>query len=231
MKTSAIKKELIAGQTDFALLSPTATSNDVREYCKKVAAMGGYSVCVNPANLAAAKETLGSLNEAQPDGNKTLLCAVVGFPLGATTTMQKFTEAEECVSLGANEIDAVMNIGALKGGETGLVRDEIALLARFCKSEGVILKIIIETCYLTDAEKRTAVKLCAEGGADFVKTSTGFGTGGATLGDIKLMKSVIDEIGSSTEIKASGGIKTLSAAEALIDAGATRLGMSSLPEE
>ena len=150
-------------------------------------------------------------------------CTVIGFPLGATSTTSKVAETRDATAHGAQEIDMVINIGELKAGNDDAVRSDISAVANAAHEAGALLKVIIETCLLSNEEKRRACELSVAGGADFVKTSTGFSTGGATTADITLMR---ETVGPELGVKASGGIRTLEAAIAMIEAGATRLGVS-----
>lgn len=204
----------LAALIDHTLLKPEATTADVLRYCEEAARHRFCSVCVNPVHVARVAEAL------RGTGVKT--CSVVGFPLGATTPEDKAAETANAVRNGADEIDMVINIGALREGRLDDVRAGIAAVRAACP--GKVLKVIIETCLLDDAQKRTACRLSAEAGADFVKTSTGFSTGGATVADVALMREVV---GEALGVKASGGIRTLEAAQAMIAAGATRIGASS----
>ena len=156
-------------------------------------------------------------------GSGVKTCTVIGFPLGATSTASKVAETRDATAHGAQEIDMVINIGELKAGNDDAVRSDISAVANATHGAGALLKVIIETCLLSDEEKRRACELSVAGGADFVKTSTGFSTGGATTADITLMR---ETVGPELGVKASGGIRTLEAAEAMIEAGATRLGVS-----
>lgn len=205
-----LKKSELAGIIDHTNLNPQATQQDIQLLCSQAKEYGFYSVCVNPFRAEAAKKLL--------EGSPVKLCVVIGFPLGAVTTEQKCNEAEEMVRLGADELDMVMNIGAAKDGNFDLVRADIAAVKKVARN--AVLKVIIETCYLTDEEKRSACKAAAEAGADFVKTSTGFGPQGAVEYDIMLMKE------SGLKVKASGGIRTFEDAAAMMAAGADRLGAS-----
>jgi len=204
----------LAPLIDHTLLKADATAAELRRYCAEAREHHFCSVCVNPANVA--------LVAAELRGSGVKACSVVGFPLGATTPESKAAETANAVRDGADEIDMVINIGALKDGRLDAVRDDIAAVRAACP--GKVLKVIIETCLLTDDEKRTACRLAAEAGADFVKTSTGFSTGGATVADVALMRAAV---GGALGVKASGGVRNWDAAIALIDAGATRIGASS----
>ncbi len=199
---------------DHTLLKPTATPGAIRQLCAEAREFNFFAVCVNSCYVALAKD------ELKDSGIK--IAAVVGFPLGATSTEAKVCEAQLCVDHGADEIDMVINIGWLKFGEYGLVKDEITKLKQAIGSRK--LKVIIETCYLTAEEKKIASMLVVEGNADFVKTSTGFGSGGATFEDIELIKRVIKD---KIQIKASGGIKDKKTAIRYLNMGVSRLGTSS----
>lgn len=199
---------------DHTLLKPTATPKDIGQLCKEAIAHKFIAVCIPPSYLKHAKSVLKDSN--------VKLATVIGFPLGAMTTEAKVFEAKDALANGADEIDMVINIGMLKGGEANYIENEIAEIKKAIGSK--VLKVIIETCYLTDAEKEAACKAALNANADFVKTSTGFGTGGATFEDIKLMKKIA---GDKMQIKASGGIKDRETAIKYIELGVSRLGTSS----
>lgn len=200
---------------DHTLLKPEATPDAVVLVCREAVAYHFAAVCVNPVFVPlVAKELAGS---------DVAVCSVVGFPLGATSTASKVCETELAVAKGATEIDMVIPVGLLKAGKTREVREDIAAVAAACHGQGAILKVILETALLTDDEKVTACKLCQEAGADFVKTSTGFSTGGATAADIALMRKTV---GPDMGVKAAGGIHNYAEAMAMIEAGATRIGAS-----
>lgn len=205
----------LAKYMDHTLLKPEATAADIDRVVAEARKYGTASVCVNPYWVARAAAGLAG------SGVKT--CTVIGFPLGATSTASKVAETRDATAHGAQEIDMVINIGELKAGNDDAVRSDISAVANAAHEAGALLKVIIETCLLSDEEKRRACKLSVAGGADFVKTSTGFSTGGATTADITLMR---ETVGPELGVKASGGIRTLEAAEAMIEAGATRLGVS-----
>ncbi len=205
---------MIARLIDHTILAADATQPDVLRFCAEARVHGFFSVCVNPAFVALVSEALR--------GSEVRTCSVVGFPLGAAKSGVKAFEAEHAVRDGADEIDMVLAIGRLKAGDEAYVRDDIALVRAACA--GRVLKVIIETCLLDDAQKRVACRLACEAGADFVKTSTGFAAAGATLADVALMRAAV---GPSIGVKASGGIRTRAAAEAMVAAGATRIGTSS----
>ena len=199
---------------DHTILKATASSADVQKLCAEAIEHEFYSVCVNGCYVADAKHLL--------QGTDVKVAAVVGFPLGAMTTAAKVFEAKEAVENGASEIDMVINVAKLKDGEFDYVENEIRLIKEAIGDN--VLKVIIETCYLTDEEKVKACELSLAAKADFVKTSTGFGTGGATYEDVKLMKSVV---GDNAKVKASGGVRDKETAQKYVDLGAERLGTSS----
>lgn len=201
----------IAPYIDHTLLIPTATPELIEQWCEEAQRFHFAGVCVNPSYVRLAAELL---HNKMPK-----ICTVIGFPTGATTSAVKLYEAQEAVENGANELDVVINLGWLKAGKTDEVHREIA---EICEETGQIVKVIIETNLLTDAEKRLATEICMDAGAAFIKTCTGW-NGGATVADVRLLKEVARErIG----IKASGGIRTIDQALDLILAGATRLGTS-----
>ena len=199
---------------DHTILKATASSADVQKLCEEAIEHEFYSVCVNGCYVADAKHLL--------QGTDVKVAAVVGFPLGAMTTASKVFEAKEAIENGASEIDMVINVSKLKDGEFDYVENEIRLIKEAIGNN--VLKVIIETCYLTDEEKVKACELSLAAKADFVKTSTGFGTGGATYEDVKLMKSVV---GDNAKVKASGGVRDKETAQKYVDLGAERLGTSS----
>ena len=199
---------------DHTILKATASNSDVQKLCEEAIEHEFYSVCVNGCYVADAKQLL--------QGTDVKVAAVVGFPLGAMTTAAKVFEAKEAVENGASEIDMVINIAKLKDGEFEFVENEIRQIKEVIGDN--VLKVIIETCYLTDEEKVKACELSLVAKADFVKTSTGFGTGGATYEDVKLMKSVV---GDNAKVKASGGVRDKETAEKYVELGAERLGTSS----
>lgn len=205
-----------AKRIDHTLLKATATVTDVDRLCEEAKRFDFWSVCIAPCNVRRAREHL--------EGSGVKVCAVVGFPLGSDTASIKLAETVKAVEDGAGEIDMVMNIGAFRSGDHDLVFNEINSVSQFCHTRSRLLKVIIECCYLTDEEKVKAARLAELAGTDFVKTSTGMGTGGATVEDVKLLrKSLL----SKTRIKAAGGIGTLEKALAMIAAGADRIGTSS----
>jgi len=203
----------IAPYIDHTLLKPDATISDIKRLCEEALEYKFATVCVNPSWVHNCRNFLS--------GTSTKICTVVGFPLGANNSETKSYEATRAIEYGASEIDMVINIGALKSGLPARVEDDIYLVRQATK--GLILKVIIETCLLTDLEKELACKFAKNCGADFVKTSTGFSTGGATIEDVALMRKIV---GEKMGVKASGGIKNYQTARAMIEAGATRLGCS-----
>ena len=204
----------IAKYIDHTLLKADARKEDIEKLCSEAFHNGFASVCVNSCWVPLASELLA--------GTDVKVCTVVGFPLGAASGKAKAAEAAEAVKRGAAEIDMVMNIGMLKSGMLDDAKEDIQEVRDAVK--GKTLKVIIETCLLTDEEKREACRLAAEAGADFVKTSTGFSTGGATVHDVELMKEAVAPYG--LKVKASGGIRNYRDAKAMIDAGADRIGAS-----
>lgn len=200
---------------DHTLLKPEATKLEIEQLCKEAMEYDFIAVCVNPYYVGYCKEILKESN--------VKIATVIGFPLGANTKELKAFEALDAINNGADEIDMVINIGALKDKDYEVVKNDIKLVVDIAK-EKAIVKVIIETSLLTDEEKVKACELSVEAGANFVKTSTGFSTGGATIEDVKLMKSVV---GDKLEVKASGGIRNLDTANNMIQAGASRLGTSS----
>ena len=208
--------EEMSGYIDHTLLKPEATRADIIKLCREAVKYRFYSVCINPSYVLTAA------GELQNTGIK--VCAVVGFPLGATTTAVKAFEAAEAVDHGADEIDMVIQIGALKSGDRDYVLNDIAAVVRAAKGRPV--KVIIETGLLTEEEKVQACRLAEQAGAAYVKTATGFGPGGATIADIQLMR---ETIGPEVGIKASGGVRTAEIAREMIKAGAARIGTSSGP--
>lgn len=205
----------VSGYIDHTLLRPDATAKDIEQLCREAAEWKFATVCVNPTWVALAARMLR--------GSAVGVCSVVGFPLGATTPDVKQFETRRAIFDGASEIDMVINVGALKSGDVRLVTDDIRGVVSACHAAGAGSKVIIETALLTDEEKITACTLAKAAGADFVKTSTGFGPGGATVGDIALMRRVV---GEEMGVKASGGVRDLEQMKAMVAAGATRIGAS-----
>lgn len=205
----------LAKYIDHTLLKPEATRAQIEEILAQAREYDFASVCINPYWVKTAADGL-----ADSDVN---VCTVIGFPLGANTTAIKVAEAKASIADGADECDMVLNIGELKGGNDAVVQADIAAVAEAVHAEGKLLKVIIECVLLTDEEKVRACKLSAAAGADFVKTSTGFAGGGATVHDVALMRKTV---GDKLQVKAAGGIHTYADAKALIAAGADRLGAS-----
>jgi deoxyribose-phosphate aldolase len=205
----------VASMIDHTLLKPDATRAEVETLCREALEFGFASVCVNP--------TWVSLCSRLVRGSHVAVCSVVGFPLGATTPDTKQFEARRAIFDGAREIDMVINVGALKSGDLRLVQVDLEAVTTACREAGVVSKVILETALLSDEEKVTACTLAKAAGADFVKTSTGFGPGGATAADVALMRRVV---GEDMGIKASGGVRTLEGVKAMVAAGATRIGAS-----
>ncbi len=205
----------VARLIDQTLLKPEAIRDQIVAVCAGARRHGFASVCVNPFWVTLAAAELA--------GTDVKVCAVCGFPLGAATTASKVFEAEDAVRAGAREIDMVINIGALRSGDHETVRRDIEAVSEAVHRGGAILKVIIEAALLDDAQKVAACTLAKAAGADFVKTSTGFGPGGATVRDVALMRAAV---GPDTGVKAAGGVRTLEDLEALVAAGANRIGTS-----
>lgn len=207
-------KRKIASMIDHTLLKPEATRSQIEKVCGEAVQFGFASVCINPCHVKEVSKLLSG------SGVKT--CTVIGFPLGANTTEVKAFEAKKAVEDGAREVDMVVNIGAMKDRNYRYVHDDIKAVVDIVGGEALV-KVILETCLLDDQEKVKACQLAKEAGADFVKTSTGFSSGGATVSDVRLMRKTV---GESIGVKASGGVRTYEDAVAMIDAGATRIGAS-----
>ena len=206
-------KKQLAKMMDHTILKATATPADVEKICREALEIDAASVCINPCNIELTKRLL--------EGSGVKVCTVIGFPLGANTTSVKMYETQDAIKRGAEEVDRVINVGALLAGDTDTVYNDIKGVVE--AAGGTLVKVIIETCYLSDDQKKTACELAMKAGADFVKTSTGFGTGGATAHDVALMRSVV---GEKLKVKASGGIRTCQNAVEVIEASADRLGVS-----
>lgn len=202
----------ILSKCDHTLLSQTATWDDIKGICDDGMKYSTASVCIPPSYVKTAKEYVG---------DKLKICTVIGFPNGYSTTAVKVFETKDAIANGADEIDMVINIGLLRAGKDGEVCDEIRQIKAACGDK--ILKVIIETCLLSEDEKIRMCKIVTEAGADYIKTSTGFSTAGATLPDVKLMH---DNVGEGVLVKAAGGISGLEDAQAFLDCGASRLGTS-----
>lgn len=200
---------------DHTLLKADATQESIKELCRQAKEYDFMSVCINSSNIELAKEEL--------KGTDVKICTVIGFPLGATTTESKVFETTDAIEKGADEVDMVLNVGALKSKNFDIVLRDISEVAKAAHNKGKILKVILETCLLEKDEIIKACQLSKEAGADFVKTSTGFSTGGAKEGDVALMRKTVGDL---MGVKASGGIRTLEKARLMIENGATRLGVS-----
>jgi deoxyribose-phosphate aldolase len=205
----------VASMIDHTLLKPDATRGQIEELCREAAQFKFATVCVNPTWVATAARLLA--------GSGVGVCSVVGFPLGATTPDVKGYETQRAIFDGAREIDMVINVGALKSGDLRVVERDIEAVTGPCRSCGALSKVIIEAALLTDDEKVTACTLAKAAGADYVKTSTGFASGGATAADVALMRRVV---GADMGVKAAGGVRDLAGMQAMIAAGATRVGAS-----
>jgi deoxyribose-phosphate aldolase len=205
----------LAHTIDHTLLKPDATQDQIAQLCFEARKYGFASVCVNPTNVKLCSQLL--------KGSSVPVCTVIGFPLGATSTEAKVFESQQAIRDGATELDMVINVGALKSRDYELVERDIASIGRVCHASNAILKVIIEAALLTDEEKVAACQLAKVAGADFVKTSTGFGPGGATVEDVALMRRVV---GPGMGVKAAGGIRTFETAQEMIAAGASRIGAS-----
>ena len=206
----------IFAHIDHTLLKPTATTDEIFKLCCEAIEYGAASVCVPPRFVRAVKDTFG---------DELTVCTVIGFPLGYQTTDMKIAETLEAIENGADEIDMVISLGDVKEKRFEEVTDEIAGVKTAC--DGRVLKVIVETCYLTEAEKKAVCRCVSEAGADYIKTSTGFGTEGATLEDIALFRANID---FGIKMKAAGGIRTKKDIVAYLDAGCDRVGTSSAVE-
>lgn len=207
-------KQNIANMIDHTVLKAFSTREDVIKVCNEAKEYEFFSVCINPTHIELAKKEL--------EGSNVKVCTVIGFPLGANTSEVKAFETKDAIAKGAHEVDMVINIGALKDKNYDLVYNDIKAVVDAANKDALV-KVIIETCYLTDEEKKIACELSVKAGADYVKTSTGFGTSGSTPEDIKLMR---DVVGPTIGVKASGGVRTTEDAIKVIDAGASRIGAS-----
>ena len=210
-----MNREELAKFIDHTNLKAYASRDDIKKLCDEAKEYGFYAVCVNPYRVKDAAEFL--------KGTDIKIASVVGFPLGATFTETKVQEAIMAIRDGAREIDMVMNIGAMKDGNYNLVENDIREVVEAAHEMNAKVKVIIETCYLTDEEKRKVCEIAKKAGADFVKTSTGFGSAGARVEDVKLMR---ETVGEEMGVKAAGGIHNANEAIAMIEAGATRIGAS-----
>ncbi|MFP3321514.1 deoxyribose-phosphate aldolase [Planococcus sp. SIMBA_160] len=205
----------IASLIDHTLLKAEATAPQIEQLCKEAAEHHFASVCVNPAWVALAAKQL--------EESEVKVCTVIGFPLGASTSETKAFETTDAIEKGAGEIDMVLNIGALKSGQEDVVKADVEAVVNAAKGKAIV-KVILEICLLTDEEIKLASRLSKEAGADFVKTSTGFSTGGATVEAVRMMR---ETVGPDLGVKASGGVRSLEDVEKMVEAGATRIGASS----
>lgn len=208
----------LAGIIDHTFLKPFGTPEDIERLCREAVEYGFAMVAIHPAEVDRCVRLVA--------GSPVRVGAAIGFPLGQNTRAVKLFETQDAIARGAGEIDMVINIRALQSGDLASVGGEIADVVAACRAADVVSKVILETCYLSDAEKRTVCRLAVEAGADFVKTSTGFGPSGATVADVELMRAAV---GPRTGVKASGGIRDLDQVRALLAAGATRIGTSCGP--
>jgi len=215
MKTQVKSVSSLAKCIDHTFLRPDGPPEAILRLCEEARRYEFATVAVNPAEIARAKAYL--------EGSPVQVCTTIGFPLGQNTTATKLFETENAIKLGAGEIDMVINQRALRAGDVNLVREEIFGIASICRDNGVLSKVILECCNLTDEEKILVCELASLAKCDFVKTSTGFGAHGATLHDVALMRKHSDP---NVQVKASGGIRDLATALAMLDAGATRIGTS-----
>ena len=208
-------KEKLAQMIDHTNLKAFADDAAIKKLCDEAKKYNFKAVAINGAQIERCKKYL--------EGSQVHIGATVGFPLGQMTVESKVFETEDAIAKGAHEIEYVLNVAELKNGNTELIEREMRLITEVCRRNGVISKVIFENCYLTDDEKRTAAKIAAKVKPDFIKTSTGFGTGGATVEDVRLMK---EAVGDGVRVKAAGGIRDYETAMAMIEAGAERLGTS-----
>ena len=213
-----ISRTQLAGMIDHSVLRPESTEEDVKNGCKLAVDLGLAAVVVNPAHVPIVATYLKS--------SPVKTCSVISFPFGLSTTEAKIAETKIALAEGAEEVDMVLNFSALRSGREGYVLNEVKSVVGLAKTytKKVAVKVILETCYLSDTEKEKACLLAVDGGADFVKTSTGFGSAGATVGDIRLMRRTV---GSRVGVKAAGGIRTTDQALQMVEAGANRIGTSS----
>lgn len=217
MDLTGLTEKILAKTIDHTLLKPEATVEQVQKLCGEAVDYGFASVCVNPGFVETAARELA--------GAGVRVCTVIGFPLGANTYKTKQFEAKEAVASGAEEVDMVVNIGALRAGDFPTVRQDISAVVAAARRENpwVLVKVILETCLLTNEQKRMACLLAREAEADFVKTSTGFSAAGATVEDVRLLKKLVGDV---MQVKASGGIRDWETARQMLEAGADRLGAS-----
>ena len=210
-----LTKEQLAGMIDHTNLKAYADDAAIAKLCEEARRYSFKAVAINGAQIERCAKYLA--------GSNVHIGSTVGFPLGQMTVESKVFETMDAIRKGAHEIDYVLNVAELKNGNTDLIEREMREITKACRAEGVICKVIFENCYLTDEEKRTAAEIALKVRPDFIKTSTGFGTGGATVEDVRLMKSVV---GDAVKVKAAGGIRDFDTAMAMVEAGAERLGTS-----
>jgi deoxyribose-phosphate aldolase len=210
------KKEIIASYIDHTLLKQTVTIDEIKNLCIEANEFNFASVCILPYYITYAKEYINNKN--------VKICTVIGFPLGANTKESKIYETKNAISIGANEIDMVANLPAFFNNDYNYVENEIKEIKKICKDNNVILKVIVETCLLNYEQKKLISKIVSNCGADFIKTSTGFSSYGATIEDVKTLK---ENVSPNVNVKASGGIKTLKSLIEMLEAGAKRIGTSS----
>jgi deoxyribose-phosphate aldolase len=215
MVSAMLTPQTLAAMIDHTFLKPFGSAQDIEQLCEEARQYGFAMVAINPAEVTHCVRLLA--------GSPVRVGAAIGFPLGQNTSAVKAFETHDAIQNGAGEIDMVINLRALQSGDTSILRSEIAEMVKVCRPAGVISKVILETCYLSDAQKRLVCQVSLGEGADFVKTSTGFGTAGATVADVGLMRA---EVGVAMGVKAAGGIRSLPAALEMIAAGATRIGTS-----
>jgi len=215
LNPSTLTPQELAAIIDYTFLKPFGKPADIEKLCEEARQYTFAMVAINPAEVTRCVELLR--------GSGVRTGAAIGFPLGQSTSETKAFETRDAIAKGAGEIDMVINVRALQGGDEKRVFAEIDDMAKICRENNVISKVILETCYLTDDEKRTVCKLAVHAGVDFVKTSTGFGTAGATVEDVKLMR---EAVGPNMGVKPAGGVRTLDTALDMIRAGATRIGTS-----
>ncbi|HIZ97169.1 MAG TPA: deoxyribose-phosphate aldolase [Candidatus Janibacter merdipullorum] len=216
---STLTVQDVADLIDHALLKPELTPEEVARSVRELAGQRIWSVCVRPSDVALARETI-----AEVAGSPTRVCTVIGFPHGTTSTAAKVAEAQQALADGATELDLVLNIGRLRGGDVAAVREDIAAVVEVGHAAGAIVKVIFETALLDEQAKTEACRASADAGADFTKTSTGFAGGGATLADVALMRANTPE---TMEVKASGGVRDVATLLAMVAEGVTRIGTSS----
>jgi deoxyribose-phosphate aldolase len=211
-----LTRESVAAMIDHTFLAPYGEAEKIDQVCFEAIEYGFATVAVNPAEVRRCAKLLAD----SPVG----VCTAISFPLGQNTSRIKLAEIEEAIENGASEVDMVINIRALQAGNCELMANEISAMVRACQPTSIISKVILETCYLTDEQKLAVCQMAVDAGVDFVKTSTGFGTAGATVDDVRLLA---EAVGPNVQVKASGSVRDLATAKKMIEAGATRIGTSS----